>query len=186
MISGYGVMVLLLGGFVQDVAAPGIAVPGAKKRVISLQVTVPTSGWNLSIQEVYQAENRRIVQRRFYDLFMSKTQRYVDYSFAQFEREYAIMSTVLFVYYVGMGGAIWRSAAFENEGGGRIELGSEGVTEMDLEAEDLRKRMWWAKAIANFLENFLSDDFADKLTVLPDNVGAMGQWVELPAHLRTR
>jgi hypothetical protein len=138
------------------------------------------------LPEVYQAENRRIVQRRFYDLFMSKTQRYVDYSFAQFEREYAIMSTVLFVYYVGMGGAIWRSAAFENEGGGRIELGSEGVTEMDLEAEDLRKRMWWAKAIANFLENFLSDDFADKLTVLPDNVGAMGQWVELPAHLRTR
>jgi len=54
MISGYGVMILLLGGFVQDVAAPGIAVPAAKKRVISLQVTVPTSGWNLSIQEVYQ------------------------------------------------------------------------------------------------------------------------------------
>ncbi len=54
--STFGVMILLLGGLGQDVAAPGIAVPGAKKRAISLQVTVPTSGWNLSIQEVYQVE----------------------------------------------------------------------------------------------------------------------------------
>ncbi|MEC9004147.1 MAG: protease inhibitor I9 family protein [Planctomycetota bacterium] len=54
--STFGVMVLLLGGLGQDVAAPGIAVPGAKKRAISLQVTVPTSGWDLSIQEVYQVQ----------------------------------------------------------------------------------------------------------------------------------
>ena len=56
MISGYGVMVLLLGGLGQDVAAPGKIDSGEKKIVISLQVTVPTSGWNLSIQEVYQVE----------------------------------------------------------------------------------------------------------------------------------
>jgi len=122
--------------------------------------------------------------RTFYDLFKSKTQRYTDYSYAQFEQEYAIMTTVLFVYYVGMGGAIWRSAAFENEGAGRVELGSTGATEQDLDAEELRKRMWWAKAIANFLANFESYGLAEKMLQLPDNLGEMGQWVELPIHLQ--
>ena len=56
MLAGYGVMVLLLGGLGQDVTAPGKIDSGEKKTVISLQVTVPTSGWNLSIQEVYQIE----------------------------------------------------------------------------------------------------------------------------------
>ena len=54
--STFGVMVLLLGGLGQDVAAPGKIDSGEKKIVISLQVTVPTSGWDLSIQEVYQVE----------------------------------------------------------------------------------------------------------------------------------
>ncbi len=135
------------------------------------------------LPEVYSSRNRQRVMRAFYDLFKSKTRRYVDYSFAQFEQEYEIMTTVLYIYYIGMGGAIWRSAAFENEGAGRVELGSQGATELDLDAEELRKRMWWAKAIANFLENFEGFGLAEKMSQLPDNVGKMGQWVELPAHL---
>jgi len=136
------------------------------------------------LPEVYSNSNRALIMRTFYDLFKSKTQRYTDYSYAQFEQEYAIMTTVLFVYYVGMGGAIWRSAAFENEGAGRVELGSTGATEQDLDAEELRKRMWWAKAIANFLANFESYGLAEKMLQLPDNLGEMGQWVELPIHLQ--
>ena len=52
----YGLMSLLIGGFLQVAAGPAIAVPKAKQRSISLQVTVPTSGWNVEIQEVYQVE----------------------------------------------------------------------------------------------------------------------------------
>ena len=52
----YGLMTLLIGGFLQTSAGPAIAVPKAKQRSISLQVTVPTSGWNVEIQEVYQVE----------------------------------------------------------------------------------------------------------------------------------
>ena len=52
----YGLMSLLIGGFLQAAAGPAIAVPKAKQRSISLQVTVPTSGWNVEIQEVYQVE----------------------------------------------------------------------------------------------------------------------------------
>ena len=52
----YGLMTLLIGGFLQAAAGPTIAVPKAKQRSISLQVTVPTSGWNVEIQEVYQVE----------------------------------------------------------------------------------------------------------------------------------
>ncbi|MFP6603529.1 MAG: protease inhibitor I9 family protein [Pirellulaceae bacterium] len=52
----YGLMTLLIGGFLQAAAGPAIAVPKAKQRSISLQVTVPTSGWNVEIQEVYQVE----------------------------------------------------------------------------------------------------------------------------------
>jgi hypothetical protein len=48
----------------------------------------------------------------------------------------------------------------------------------------LRKRMWWAKAIANFLANFESYGLAEKMLQLPDNLGEMGQWVELPIHLQ--
>ncbi|MCP3691830.1 MAG: hypothetical protein GY917_06530, partial [Planctomycetaceae bacterium] len=58
------VMVLLLGGLGQDVAAPGKIDSGEKKRVISLQVAVPTSGWDLSIQEVWQVRNQLFVFSR--------------------------------------------------------------------------------------------------------------------------
>ena len=54
--TAYGLMTLLIGGFLQAAAGPAIAVPKAKQRSISLQVTVPTSGWNVEIQEVYQVE----------------------------------------------------------------------------------------------------------------------------------
>ena len=50
----YGLMTLLIGGFLQAAAGPAVAVPKAKQRSISLQVTVPTSGWKVEIQEVYQ------------------------------------------------------------------------------------------------------------------------------------
>lgn len=52
----YGLMTLLVGGFLQAAAGPAIAVPKTKQRSISLQVTVPTSGWKVEIQEVYQVE----------------------------------------------------------------------------------------------------------------------------------
>jgi len=62
--STFGVMVLLLGGLGQDVATPGKIDSGEKKRVISLQVAVPTSGWDLSIQEVWQVRNQLFVFSR--------------------------------------------------------------------------------------------------------------------------
>ena len=52
----YGLVALLVGGFLQAAAGPAVAVPKAKQRSISLQVTVPTSGWKVEIQEVYQVE----------------------------------------------------------------------------------------------------------------------------------
>jgi len=52
----FGLMTLLIGGFLQAAVGPAIAVPKAKQRSISLQVTVPTSGWKVEIQEVYQVE----------------------------------------------------------------------------------------------------------------------------------
>ena len=52
---------------------------------------------------------------------MEKTQVYTNYTYEQFEREYMMMSTVLYVYKVSMGAEFAKAAAFRNEGPGRVE-----------------------------------------------------------------
>ena len=87
--------------------------------------------------------------RRFYDSFMSKTHRYPNYSYETFLAEFRTMSTVMLLYYVGMGAATWRESAWDNTRGARVELGGRGATEAHLSPEELRQRMWWRKTIAN-------------------------------------
>ena len=135
------------------------------------------------LPEVYEDEGRDVVLRTFYEQFMAKTQRYPDYSWDAFLAEFAMMSTVLFVYYVGMGAAFFQAGAFENEQPMRVELGGQGLTESDLAPDEMRKRMWWAKAFRNFRVNFAAFDHYARLSTLPDNSGEMGAWVELPDHL---
>jgi hypothetical protein len=136
------------------------------------------------LPEVYTGDGRKKVLKAFYDQFMAKTQLYKDYTYYQFEREFALMTTVIFVYYVGMGAAYWQGAALRNELAGRVELGGKGATESDLTPVELRQRMWWRKAFANMRENFKDFDYYRWLQRLPDNLQGLGPWVELPAHLR--
>ncbi len=136
------------------------------------------------LPEVYMGENRNKILRAFYDQFMTRTGIYKDYSYEKFEHEFAMMTTVLFVYYVGMGAAYWQGAALRNELPGRVELGGKGATEADLTAPELRQRMWWSKALANFRENFKAFDQYRYLQTLPDSLEGLGPWVELPDHLR--
>jgi hypothetical protein len=135
------------------------------------------------LPEVYGGANRNQILREFYEQFMLKTQIYPDYSWEQFQHEYAVMATVLFVYYVGFGAAIWQ-AGLNNEQPGRIELGDRGETEADLSPDELRKRMWWTKSIANFRTTFNDFGFHEHLSSLPDNKSSMGEWVEVPERLR--
>ena len=135
------------------------------------------------LPEVYSAANRDQILKAFYDQFMGKTLRYPDYTFQQFQTEFAAMCTVMFIYYVGMGGAIWRAAAFENEQPGRIELGSEPFTVDDLAPDELRKRMWWRKTIANNRVLMADLDLVGLWQTMPDNTDGMGDWVNLPPHL---
>jgi Ecdysteroid kinase-like family len=136
------------------------------------------------LPEVYMGNNRKRILRSFYDQFMARTQLYKDYTYDKFEREFAMMSTVLFVYYVGMGAAYHQGAALRNELPGRVELGGKGATEADLAPEELRQRMWWRKAMANFRENFKAFDHYRYLKGLPENLDGLGPWVELPPHLQ--
>lgn len=136
------------------------------------------------LPDVYTGENLHEVLRTFYEQFMAKTTLYKDYTYTRFVCEFAIMSTVHFVYLVGMGAAIWRASAFENQKGARVELGGQGATEADLTPEELRQRMWWCKLIANYRENFKTFDQYNELKSLPENLEGLGAWVELPSHLR--
>jgi len=136
------------------------------------------------LPEVYAGDGRKKVLKAFYDQFMAKTHLYKGYTYYRFEREFALMTTVIFVYYVGMGAAYWQGAALRNELAGRVELGGKGATESDLTPVELRQRMWWRKAFANMRENFKDFDYYRWLQRLPDNLQGLGPWVELPAHLR--
>jgi hypothetical protein len=136
------------------------------------------------LPDVYSGEALHRVLRAFYDQFMLQTQRYQDYRYEQFVAEFAMMSTVHFVYAVGMGAAIWQAGAFQNERGARVELGSIGATEADLAPEELRQRMWWRKLIANYGTNFKTFDQYALLQGLPASDVGLGPWVELPEHLR--
>jgi len=136
------------------------------------------------LPEVYTGQGRKTVLRAFYDHFMARTRLYKNYTYDQFEREFALMTTVMFVYYVGMGAPYWQGAALRNELPGRVELGGKGVTEADLAPTELRQRMWWRKAFANMRENFKGFDHYRHLQRLPDNLQGLGPWTELPAHLQ--
>ena len=137
------------------------------------------------LPEVYELKNRDRIMRHFFDLFMTKTQKYKRYTWEQFRQEYSVMSTVLFVYFVGFGANIWQSG-INNELPARVEVGDRGDTEADLAPEEMRQRMWWRKSIANFRTTFKDLDLYNRLLSLPLNEGAMGAWVELPDHLKKR
>jgi hypothetical protein len=135
------------------------------------------------LPEVYTGENREKILREFYDGYMAKTTRYPDYTWEQFNHEYSVMATVLFIYYVGFGGSIWQ-AGIDNEQPGRVELGNKGETEADLAPDELRKRMWWTKAMANFRTTFKEYDHHGHLSTLPTNQGEIGEWFEVPDRLQ--
>jgi hypothetical protein len=42
----------------------------------------------------------------------------------------------------------------------------------------------WTKALANFRENFKAFGQYDYLKSLPENSDGLGEWTELPDHLR--
>jgi hypothetical protein len=136
------------------------------------------------LPEVYSTPNLHRLLRHFYDAFMSKTRRYRDYTYDSFINEFRMMTTVIFIYYVGMGAAIWRESAWANARGARIELGGRGATEADLTAEELRQRMWWRKTILNLGVIFREFGLYQHLQNLPENPSGLGEWTELPIHLR--
>jgi hypothetical protein len=149
---------------------------------------VPTDLANLMtsgsvLPEVYAAESQAKIQRSFYEQFMARTRRYPDYTFERFADEYRMMSTLQFVYFVGYGAAIVQAGAFNNDMGLRVELGGKGATVADLPPEEIRQRMWWKKALANFAESFSALGLAERLRALPEDLDGLGPWVELPEHL---
>ena len=135
------------------------------------------------LPSVYSGENLKAILREFYDAFMAKTQVYRDYTYQQFEREYLLMSTVLYIYFVGMGAAFVRAAAFNNETSYRVELGGQGATEADLTPEELRRRMWVRKAHTNLRETFKTFDLYQLLQSLPCD-DPPPSFIELPEHLK--
>lgn len=135
------------------------------------------------LPEVFTGPKRQQVKRAFYDAFMRKTKHYKDYTWEQFELEYSVMTTVLFVYFVGFGAAIWQAGAVANDLPARVELGGKGAKLEDLAPAELRKRMWWRKSFTNFRASFEADGMPTRLRSLPDN-RAVGAWFELPAHLK--
>jgi hypothetical protein len=134
------------------------------------------------LPEVYTGDGLRLMLREFHDAFAARTRRYPSYTYDQFEREYVIMSTVLFVYYIGMGAAYWQAGAFRNELPARIELGNAGATEADLTPEERRQRMWWRKVHTNLRETFRRFDLYGHLQALPLDEPSPA-FIALPPHL---
>ena len=135
------------------------------------------------LPDVYSGPNLHRVLRLFYDQFMAKTQRYQEYTYDSFIDEFVMMATLMFLYYVGMAGAIWREGARDNSRGARIELGGKGATEADLPPEELRQRMWWRKTIANLGFVFKQFGLYERLQRLPEDRRRLGEWTDLPDHL---
>ncbi|HEX3917345.1 MAG TPA: hypothetical protein VHW60_08400 [Caulobacteraceae bacterium] len=136
------------------------------------------------LPEVYAAESQAKIQHVFFDQFMARTRRYPDYSFERFADEYRMMATLQYLNYVGYGAPIAQAGAFNNDLGARIELGGKGATEADLPPEEIRQRMWWKKALANFAESFSALGLVERLRAVPEDLDGLGPWVELPEHLR--
>jgi hypothetical protein len=137
------------------------------------------------LPEVYSGENKERIMRTFYDAFMARTKAYPDYTWKQFQTEYSIMASVLFIFYTSFGAAILQ-AGLDNEQPARIELGDRGETEADLAPDEVRKRMWWRKAWANFHSTFTDFDAYNRLKTMPDNTSEMGDWFEVPEKIRNR
>jgi len=135
------------------------------------------------LPSVFGTDRREQVMRAFYDEFMARTKAYPDYTWERFESEFYMMTTVLFVYFVGFGAAIWQAGALNNQQPARVELGPAGTRVDELAPDELRKRMWWRKTFTNFRTCFGTYGLRDRLERLPANVGPMGQWFELPKHL---
>ncbi|ANY19858.1 hypothetical protein A6F68_01341 [Tsuneonella dongtanensis] len=135
------------------------------------------------LPEVYAQENLHRILRAFYDTFMARTRRYPDYTYDAFVDEFAMMSTVCFLYYLAFGGVYAQGGAYRNELGMRVEMGGKGATEADLAPEELRQRMWWGKTYRNAREVFRTLKLRERLDALPENTSGMGEWAELPPHL---
>ncbi len=136
------------------------------------------------LPDVYSGDSLPGILRAYYDRFMAKTQIYKDYRYDTFLREFMTMTTIVFLDYVGMGAPIWRQGAFSNARGARIELGGRGATEADLPPQELRQRMWSTKVIANLGSLYQEFGLFDYIKGLPENLHGLGQWTELPSHLR--
>ena len=94
-----------------------------------------------------------------------------------------MMSTVLFLYFAGMGAAELQAAAFRNQTPARVELGGKGVTQDDLTSEERRTRMWAKKASANFRETCKTYDLYQHIQSLPCD-DPPPDFIELPGHLK--
>lgn len=135
------------------------------------------------LPEVYAKDNLNRILRAFYDGFMAKTRAYPNYSYDRFVEEFATMATVNYCYFMAFGVPFYQGGAYRNELAMRVELSGQGVTEADLEPEEMRQRMWWRKAWRNQRELFRTFNLRDRLKALPENTSGMGDWGELPAHL---
>lgn len=136
------------------------------------------------LPEVYMGDNLWTLLRAFHERFLAKTSLYRDYPFDKFVREYAMMTTVLYMYFIRNGSVIAHAGAYGNELGMRVELGGKGATEADLSPEERRQRMWWRKTFKNFRENFKTFNQYDLLGSMPDGTDPLGPWTDLPDHLR--
>lgn len=136
------------------------------------------------LPEVYTGDNLQRILRSFYDQFMAKTKLYPDYTYEQFAHEFQMMTMVFPVYMVGMGAAIWQQSASGEGQAARVELGPNAVTVDDLTPEERRQRMMWAKVFANIRENLKVFDQYGHLQSLPENLEGLGEWAELPDHLK--
>ena len=135
------------------------------------------------LPEVYRGNTLHRLLREFYDRFMARTRIYRDYGYDRFVHEYAMMSTVLFMYFVANGAVIMHAGAFGNDLALRVELGGKGATETDLPPEQMRQRMWWRNCFSNFRENFKTFGQYELLRTLPENLEGLGPWTDLPSHL---
>jgi hypothetical protein len=109
--------------------------------------------------DVYENHTEEIV-KEFYDLFMTKTEKYKDLKFEKFKEEYEMMTYTLYTYYVAMGAAIWMAATMDHDGGGGAFLapphgvGSGAIEYADLPPDQRRKRYWWNASFNNFRHSF--------------------------------
>jgi hypothetical protein len=134
------------------------------------------------LPHVYAAGNREKIMRAFYDGFIGRTNLYRNYTWDDFRREFAVMATVQMVNFIRHGAGLF-AAGVNDALGARVELGTRRERESDLPREEQRQRMFWRKAITNFRTTFKDLGLYAQLESLPDNVGTMAPWYEVPDRL---